>query len=197
MLKWSMHHKLKGNDTLSLRENCPYSKFFWSVFNSNTGKYWSEKFWILTLFTQCTSIRIPRIGPFFKTWSTSVILRPLLQNLLDISNIDIRRTRECSITKSSWKFSEKATLPKRDSITSVLMYILRNFSEQVFCRSPPILGNSLHYVTLIRFQYSWLGSFLVFSMKPFFLFCLFSYLSYTVFPVIWNKCIYFANIYSA
>ena len=27
----------------SLREKCPYSKFFWSVFSPNAGKYGPEK----------------------------------------------------------------------------------------------------------------------------------------------------------
>ena len=49
---------------ITLREKCPHSEFFWSVFscirnkylsvfNPNTGKYGPEKLQILTLFTQC------------------------------------------------------------------------------------------------------------------------------------------------
>ena len=38
---------------LALREKCPYSEFFWSVFSPNAGKYGPEKLWTQTLFTQC------------------------------------------------------------------------------------------------------------------------------------------------
>ena len=32
-----------------MREKCPYSEFFWSVFSPNVGKYGSEKLRIRTL----------------------------------------------------------------------------------------------------------------------------------------------------
>ena len=57
-------------DNFSLREKCPYSEFFWSVFariqtehgeipylsifNPNVGKYGPEKLQIWKLFTQCS-----------------------------------------------------------------------------------------------------------------------------------------------
>ena len=44
--------------TFALREKCPYSEFFWSVFSPNTGKYRPEKFRIRTLFKQCRIRRI-------------------------------------------------------------------------------------------------------------------------------------------
>ena len=37
----------------SLRKNCPYSEFFWSVFSPNAGKCGPEKLRIRTLFTGC------------------------------------------------------------------------------------------------------------------------------------------------
>ena len=39
----------------SMREKCPYSEFFWSVFSLTTGKYGPEKLRIWTLITQCVS----------------------------------------------------------------------------------------------------------------------------------------------
>ena len=41
---------------LSLREKYPHSKFFWSVFNPNAGKYGPEELRIRTLFTQYLSL---------------------------------------------------------------------------------------------------------------------------------------------
>ena len=35
---------------LTLREKCPYSEFFWSVFSQNAGKYGPEKLQMRTLF---------------------------------------------------------------------------------------------------------------------------------------------------
>ena len=48
------------NINFHIRKKCPYSKFFWSVFNPNAGKCGPEKFKIRTLFTQCLSIRISK-----------------------------------------------------------------------------------------------------------------------------------------
>ena len=39
---------------LALREKCPYSEFFWSVFSPNAGKYGPEKLRIWALFMQCS-----------------------------------------------------------------------------------------------------------------------------------------------
>ena len=39
----------------SMREKCPYSEFFWSVFSLTAGKYGPEKLRIWTLITQCVS----------------------------------------------------------------------------------------------------------------------------------------------
>ena len=36
----------------SLREKCPYSEFFWSLFSRDAGIYGPEKLRIQTLFTQ-------------------------------------------------------------------------------------------------------------------------------------------------
>ena len=33
------HHKRILKVELTLRENCPYSELFWSVFSTNTGEY--------------------------------------------------------------------------------------------------------------------------------------------------------------
>ena len=41
------------NQLLTLHEKCPYSEFFWSVFNPGAGKYGLEKLQIRTLFKQC------------------------------------------------------------------------------------------------------------------------------------------------
>ena len=37
---------------ISLRENCPYSEFFWSVFSPNAENLGPEKLQTRTLFTQ-------------------------------------------------------------------------------------------------------------------------------------------------
>ena len=37
----------------TLREKCPYSEFFWSVFSPNAGKYGPEKLRKRPLFTSC------------------------------------------------------------------------------------------------------------------------------------------------
>ena len=67
--------KTLHKENISLREKCPYSEFFWSVFSlirteygeirstnvfefvrisTNAGKYGPEKLKIWTLFTQCS-----------------------------------------------------------------------------------------------------------------------------------------------
>ena len=45
---------------LPLYKECPYSEFFWSVFNPNTEKYGPQKLRIQTLFMQCASERPER-----------------------------------------------------------------------------------------------------------------------------------------
>ena len=49
-------HDSPGNTSklvgYTLREKCPYSEFFWSVFSPNAGNKGPEKLRIQTLFTQ-------------------------------------------------------------------------------------------------------------------------------------------------
>ena len=40
-------------DEVSLREKCPYLKFFWSIFSCIRTEYGPEKLEIRTLFTKC------------------------------------------------------------------------------------------------------------------------------------------------
>ena len=52
---------------LSLRESCPYSKFFWSLFSSNAGKYGPEDLQVWTL-TEYLSLIITDLGINKKFW---------------------------------------------------------------------------------------------------------------------------------
>ena len=42
---------------VSLRDKCPYSEFFWSVFSRIRAQYEPQKLRIRTLFTQCFGLR--------------------------------------------------------------------------------------------------------------------------------------------
>ena len=49
----STERERTASGTLRLRENCPRSKYFWSVVSPNVRKCGPEKLRIRTLFTKC------------------------------------------------------------------------------------------------------------------------------------------------
>ena len=72
------------NDFWTLREMCPYSKFFWSVFSQNVGKYEPEKLRIQAISTQWN---LPLPNTFWVTAEWREIVRHRIASKMCVKRV--------------------------------------------------------------------------------------------------------------
>ena len=133
-----------------LREKCSYSKFFWSVFSPNVGKYQPGKLRIRTLFTQCVLVtllltleKFMFVESILKTLSNSSAWTIMISSrkysfFISITFFTSRSTRYFTLIKWLCKALNKWIVPARPTphiamTTCFVELKIKKTVKQSFC----------------------------------------------------------------